>query len=332
MQYTRFGRTGLQVPRLTLGTMTFGGQVDEPTAHSIMDAALEAGISMFDTADMYPPSGYPERQGATDLIIGRWLAGSAGRRNDVLLATKCFFPTGRRRWEAGNSRHNVIRSLDESLRRLGVDHVDLFQVHSWDPGTPIDETLQALDDVVRAGKARYVGCSNVLAYQLARSIGRAEVLGTVRFESVQPRYNMLFREFEREMFPLCAEEQIAVIPYNPLAGGFLSGKHRPDSDASGTRFESGDQGARYRERYWHDRAFDVVGQVGALAAEAGVSAATLAIQWVLANPTITSPIVGASRPEQLADPVAAERTPLDPALKARLDELTHEFRFGDAPR
>lgn len=332
MQYSRFGRTGLQVPRLTLGTMTFGGQVEESTAFAIMDAAFEAGITMFDTADMYPPSGYPDRQGATDVIIGKWLSAAAGRRDDVLVATKCFFPTGRRRWEAGNSRHNVIRSLDDSLRRLGTDHVDLYQVHSWDPATPIDETLQAMDDVVRSGKARYVGCSNVLAYQLARSIGRAEVLGTVRFESVQPRYNLLFREFEREMFPLCAEEQIAVIPYNPLAGGFLSGKHRPDSDASGTRFEGGDQGARYRERYWHDRAFAVVDEVASLAADAGVSAATLSLQWVLANPVITSPIVGASRPEQLADAVAAERTPLDPALKARLDEISHEFRFGDALR
>jgi len=250
----------------------------------------------------------------------------------VLIATKCFFPTSRRRWEAGNSRHNIIRSLDESLRRLGTDHIDVFQVHSWDPGTPIDETLQALDDVVRQGKVRYVGCSNVLAYQLARSIGRAEVLGTVRFESVQPRYNMLFREFEREMFPMCTEEQIAVIPYNPLAGGFLSGKHRPDSDPTGTRFESGDQGARYKERYWHDRAFETVEAATELAAEAGVSMATLALQWVLANPVITSPIVGASRPEHLADALAAERTPIDPGVKSRLDELTHEFRFGDAPR
>ena len=332
MQYTRFGRTGLQVSRLTLGTMTFGGQVDERTAHEIMDAAHDGGITLFDTADMYPPSGYPERQGATDEIIGRWLAASSGRRDDVLIATKCFFPTGRRRWEAGNSRHNIIRSLDESLRRLGTDHIDLFQVHSWDPGTPIDETLQAFDDVVRQGKVRYVGCSNVLAYQLARSIGRAEVLGTVRFESVQPRYNMLFREFEREMFPLCAEERIAVIPYNPLAGGFLSGKHRPDGDTTGTRFESGDQGERYRERYWHDRAFATVEAATALAAEAGVSMATLALQWVLANPVITSPIVGASRPGQLTDALAAERTPIDPALKSQLDELTHEFRFGDAPR
>ena len=148
MQYTRFGRTGLQVSRLCLGTMTFGGQVDERASFAIMDAALDAGITFFDTADMYPPVGGPERQGLTEEIIGRWLV---GRRDDVILATKCFFPTGRRRWEMGNSRQNVIRALDESLRRLGTDHVDLFQVHSWDAGTPIDETLRVLDDVVRQG-------------------------------------------------------------------------------------------------------------------------------------------------------------------------------------
>lgn len=329
MQYTRFGRTGLQVSRLCLGTMTFGGQCDEATSFRIMDAALDHGITFFDTADMYPASGYPDTQGATEEIIGRWLA---GRRDDVILATKCFFPTGRRRWEGGNSRHNVIRALDASLRRLNTDRIDLYQVHSWDANTPIDETLQVLDDVERSGKVRYVGCSNVLAYQLARSIGRSEVLRTVRFESVQPRYNMLFREMEREMLPLCLDEQVAVIPYNPLAGGFLSGKHRPDQTAEGTRFEQGEQGARYRERYWQDRMFGTVEEVRALAAEAGVPMATLAIQWVLANPAITSPIVGASRPEQLADAVAAAVTPLDPALKARLDELTHEYRFGDAPR
>jgi aryl-alcohol dehydrogenase (NADP+) len=250
----------------------------------------------------------------------------------VLIATKCFFPTGRRAWESGNSRHNIVRALDASLERLQTDHVDLFQVHSWDPHTPIDETLQALDDVVRAGKARYVGCSNTLAYQLARSLGRSEALGTVRFDSIQPRYNMLFREFERELFPLCQEDGIAVIPYNPLAGGLLTGKHRRDDNAQGTRFESGNQGDRYRERYWHGRMFDVVDQVRELAASAGVSSATLAMQWVLANPAITSPIVGASRPEQLADAVAAVEHPIDPAVKAQLDELTHEFRFGDSGR
>jgi aryl-alcohol dehydrogenase (NADP+) len=197
---------------------------------------------------------------------------------------------------------------------------------------PIDETVGALDDVVSAGKVRYVGCSNYLAYQLARSLGRAEVLGAERFASVQPRYNLLFREHERELLPLCGEEGIAVIPYNPLAGGFLSGKHRPGAPTEGGRFTLGAQGARYQERYWQDRMFATVEQIRPLAAEAGVSVATLAVQWVLANPVVTSAIVGASRPEQLADSLAAVRSPLDPALKARLDELTHEFRFGDAPR
>jgi aryl-alcohol dehydrogenase-like predicted oxidoreductase len=331
MQHVPFGRTGLRVSRLCLGTMTFGAQCDEATSFAIMDTAFEAGITFFDTADMYPVNGYPEKIGLTEEIIGRWMT---SRRDDVIVATKCFFPTGKRAWEQGNSRHNIMRAVDTSLRRLGTDHIDLYQLHGWDPVTPIDETLQTLDDVVRAGKVRYLGCSNLLAYQLARSLGRSEALGTARFDCVQPRYNLLFREMEREMLPLCADEHIAVIPYNPLAGGMLTGKHRPDADAAGSRFDVslGQQGARYRERYWNDRAFDVVQAVGALAAQAGVQPATLAMQWVLANPTITSPIVGASRPDQLAAAVAAVNTPLDPALKVHLDDLSHEFRFGDSLR
>ncbi|MCB9380185.1 MAG: aldo/keto reductase [Acidimicrobiaceae bacterium] len=329
VQYTPFGRTGLQVPRLTLGTMTFAGQCDRATSFAIMDAAVDAGITMFDTADMYPVTTYPDGMGDTERVIGEWMK---DRRRDVLIATKCFFPSGYRPWEGGNSRHNIMRSVEGSLRRLQTDHIDLYQVHSWDPRTPIDETLQAMDDLVRSGKVRYVGCSNTLAYQLARSLGRAEVLGTARFDCIQPRYNLLFREFERELLPLCGEEGLAVIPYNPLAGGFLSGKHAPGSAAAGTRFESGTQGDRYRERYWNERAFETVEAIRPLAADAGVSMATLAMQWVLAHPAVTSPIVGASRPEQLDDAVAAVHTRLDPALKARLDELTHDFRFGDAPR
>ncbi|MGB8860153.1 MAG: aldo/keto reductase [Ilumatobacteraceae bacterium] len=329
MQYTRFGSTGLQVPRLTLGTMTFAGQCDRYTSFAIMDAAVEAGITFFDTADMYPVTSYPKGVGDTERMIGGWLH---GRRSDVLIASKCFFPTGHRPWEGGNSRHNIMRAIDATLTRLGTDHVDLYQVHSWDANTPIDETLRALDDIVHAGKARYVGCSNVLAYQLARSLGRSEALGTVRFDSVQPRYNLLFREFERELFPLCDEEGIAVIPYNPLAGGMLTAKHRPDDAADGTRFAAGNQGDRYRERYWHEHMFATIDAVRQLAADSGVSAATLSMQWVLANPAITSPIVGASRPDQLADAVAAVLNPIDPAVKARLDELTHEYRRGDAGR
>lgn len=330
MKHVRFGRTGLKVSKLCLGTMTFGHQIDEATSFAVMDAAAEAGIDFFDTADMYPLGAPPELFGRTEEIVGRWLK---GRRDDFLVATKCFFPTGRRAWESGNSRHNIMRSIDLSLKRLGTDHVDLYQVHSWDTGTRIDETLLALEDVVKSGKVRYVGCSNFLAYQLARSLGRAEALGVTGFESIQPRYNMLFRENEREMFPLCAEDGIAVIPYNPLAGGFLTGKHRPEAPIEGGRFTLGAGTAeRYRDRYWHDRMFATVEALRPLAAEAGVSLATLAVQWVLANPTITAPIVGASRPDQLADVIAAEATPIDPSLKSLIDELTHEYRFGDAAR
>jgi aryl-alcohol dehydrogenase (NADP+) len=329
MQHVRFGRTGLKVSRLCLGTMTFGYQCDDETSFAIMDAADEAGITFLDTADVYPLGAPPELFGRTEEVIGRWLG---SRRDEFILATKCHFPTGPKPWDAGNSRKNIIRALEASLRRLGTDYVDLYQLHSWDAQTPIDETLQALDDVVRAGKVRYIGFSNLLAYQLARSVGRAEVLGTANFVSVQPRYNLLFRENERELFPLCAEEGIAVIPYNPLAGGFLSGKHRAGAPTEGGRFTLGWAAGRYQERYWNDRMFATVEEFRTIADDAGMSMATMAVQWVLANPVITSPIIGASRPEQLADSVAAVGAALDDGVKAKLDQLTHEFRFGDNAR
>ena len=329
MQHVRFGRTGLKVSRLCLGTMTFGYQCDDETSFAIMDAAADAGITFFDTADVYPLGAPPELFGRTEEVIGRWLG---TRRDEFILATKCYFPTGPKPWDAGNSRKNIMRALDASLRRLGTDYVDLYQLHSWDADTPIDETLQALDDVVRSGKVRYVGCSNFLAYQLARSIGRAEVLGTANFVSVQPRYHLLFRENERELFPLCAEEGIAVIPYNPLAGGFLSGKHQPGAPTEGGRFTLGWAAGRYQERYWNDRMFATIDDLRPIAEAAGVSMATMAVQWVLANPAITSPIIGASRPEQLQDSVAAVGATLDAEVKDQLDRLTYEFRFGDNAR
>ncbi len=329
MEHVRFGRTGLKVSRLCLGTMTFGYQCDTPTSFSIMDAAAEAGITFLDTADVYPLGAPPDVFGRTEELVGEWMG---SRRDAFIVATKCHFPTGPMPWDAGNSRKNIMRALDASLRRLRTDYVDLYQLHSWDVNTPIDETMQALDDVVRAGKVRYIGCSNFLAYQLARSIGRAEVLGTSNFVSVQPRYNLLHRENERELLPLCSEEGIAVIPYNPLAGGFLSGKHQPGSPTEGGRFTLGWAAGRYQERYWNDRMFSTVEALRPIAAEAGVSMATLAVQWVLANPVITSPIVGASRPEQLVDSVAAVGAALDPGIKNQLDQLTYEFRFGDNAR
>ena len=331
MQHTKLGRTGLTVSRLCLGTMTFGLQCDEATSFEILDHSFDAGITFLDTADVYPLGGGLDTVGRTEEIIGAWTRN--GRlRDDVVLATKCFGPMGRNPWDAGNSRKHVMAAIDESLRRLGTDYVDLYQLHFFDGGTPIDETLGALDDLVRAGKVRYVGCSNFLAYQLARAIGRSEARDLVRFESVQPRYNLLFREFERELFPLCADERIGVIPYNPIAGGMLSGKHGPGAPTEGTRFTLGNASRTYQDRYWHDREFATVDALKALADAAGMSLVTLAVAWVLANPVITSPIIGASRPEQLADSLAALDVTLDADLLAQCDDLTAEYRRGDAAR
>ena len=332
MEHVRFGRTGLQVSRLCLGTMTFGFQCDEETSFAIMDAAYEAGITFFDTADVYPIGGPRETIGRTEEIMGRWMSRGDRTRDDIVLASKCSGHSGPQPWDRGNNRKNIMRAVDASLRRLDTDYLDLYQIHFYDPNVHIDETLRAMDDLVRSGKVRYIGCSNTMAYQLARAIGRSELHDIVRFESVQPRYNMLFRENERELFPLCAEEDIAVIPYNPLAAGLLTGKHRAGAPTAGTRFTLGGAQDLYQGRYWHDRMFESVEAVRVLAEDASTPMTTLAIQWVLANPVITSPIVGASRPEQLAASVAAVETPIDPDLKAQLDELTAVYRQGDHDR
>jgi 1-deoxyxylulose-5-phosphate synthase len=330
VHYTNLGRTGLQVSRLCLGTMTFGYQSDEATSIAIMDKAYDAGITFFDTADAYPLGAPPELLGATEDIVGRWLQ---GRRDRVIVATKCFYPSGPARWDQGNSRQNIMRAVEDSLRRLQTDHIDLYQLHAPDPRTPIDETLRALDDLVRSGKVRYVGCSNFLAYQVARAVGRSEYLKVCRFDSVQPRYNLLFREIERELLPLCGEEGIGVIPFNPIAGGLLSGKHSASTGPTeGSRFTLGNAAERYQDRYWHERQFETVEALRPIAAEAGLSLASLATAWVMANPVITAPIVGASKPEQLDDAIAAEAAKLDPALKKQLDELTADYRKGDAGR
>ena len=312
--------------------MTFGFQCDEEASFAIMDTAYEAGITFFDTADVYPVGGPTETIGRTEEIIGSWMRRGERTRDDIVLGTKCFGHSGPQPWDRGNSRKNIMRAVDASLRRLDTDYIDLYQIHFYDPDVHIDETLRAMDDLVRSGKVRYIGCSNTMAYQLARSIGRSELHDISRFESVQPRYNMLFRENERELFPLCAEEDIAVIPYNPLAAGLLTGKHRAGAPTEGTRFTLGQAQELYQGRYWHDRMFESVEAIRAVAEDAGTPMTTLAIQWVLANPVITSPIVGASRAEQLAASVAAVETPLDPEVKAQLDDLTAIYRQGDHDR
>jgi 1-deoxyxylulose-5-phosphate synthase len=306
--------------------MTFGLQCDEGMSFKILDRALAGGITFIDTSDVYPLGGGLDTAGRTEEIIGRWLP---GRRADVILATKGFGATGPRPWDRGNSRKHLLDAIDGSLRRLGTDYVDLYQLHHPDD-TPIEESLRALDDIVRAGKARYVGCSNFFAWQVARALGRSEVLRLARFDCVQPRYNLLFRQIERELLPLCAEEGLGVIAYNPLAGGLLTGKHRRDAGpTAGTRFTLANAGPRYQERYWHDREFATVEALQPLAKEAGLSLTRLAMAWVLANPVITAPIVGASRPEQLDDVLPAVETTLSADLLARLDQLTREYRQGD---
>jgi 1-deoxyxylulose-5-phosphate synthase len=330
MEHVRLGQSGLQVSRLCLGTMTFGLQSDEPTAIAILDRAAEGGIDFLDSSDAYPLGGDLSTRGRTEEIIGRWLR---GKRDRFIIATKCFVPTGPAPFDAGNSRKHIMSAVDASLRRLQTDYIDLYQLHGYDPATPIDETLSALDDLVHHGKVRYIGCSNFVTYQLVRAIGRSETLRLAKFDSVQPRYNLLFRQIEREMLPFCAEEGVGVIPYNPIAGGLLSGKHsRTAPPPEGSRFTLGGAGQMYQERYWNERAFETVEALRKLADQAGASLVTLSVAWVLANKAVTAPIIGASRPEQLSDSLAAAEYTLDPDLKRQMNELTYEYRLGDATR
>jgi aryl-alcohol dehydrogenase-like predicted oxidoreductase len=330
MRHVRLGRTGLSVSRLCLGTMTFGLQCDEATSVAILDRAAAGGITFLDTSDVYPLGGGLDTVGRTEEILGRWLT---GRRHEFVVATKCFGAMSARPFDRGLSRKHILDAIEGSLRRLRTDYVDLYQCHHPDDETPIDETLRALDDVVRAGKARYIGTSNFAAYKIARAMGRSEALGVARFDSAQPRYNLLFRQIERDVLPLCLEEGVGVIPYNPLAGGFLSGKHRRQGGPTpGTRFTLGNAARRYQDRYWHEREFDTVEALRPLTAEAGMSLTRMAVAWVLAHPAVTAPIVGASRPEQLDDVLPAAERGIDAELKARLDTLTAEYRLGDDAR
>jgi aryl-alcohol dehydrogenase (NADP+) len=329
MQHVRFGPTGLHVSRLCLGTMTFGLQCDEKASFAILDAAAGHGITFLDTANAYPLGGKVEDMGRTEEILGKWLK---SKREQFVVATKCSGKMGHAAWQQGTSRKHVMSAIDDSLKRLGTDYVDLYQVHHFDAVTPVDETVEAFDAVVKAGKARHVGVSNYHAYRVARALGRAEALRLTKPVSVQPRYNLLFREVERELLPLCSEENLAVIPYNPLAAGLLTGKHQRGAPPAGTRFTLGTAAKTYTERYWKEREFATVDAFLELAKEAGLEPATLAVAWVLANPAITAPLIGASRPDQLNASVAALEVRLEAGLKAKLDELTHEYRMGDAVR
>jgi aryl-alcohol dehydrogenase-like predicted oxidoreductase len=311
MNIRRVGRTGLKVTEVCLGTMTFGHQCDERTSFAILDRAAAHGVTFLDTADVYPVPPTVETAGRTEEIVGKW---RQGRREQFVLATKCRMRVGPGPNDEGLSRKHVLKAAEDSLRRLRTDYIDLYQTHSPDPDTPQEETLAALDQLVRQGKVRYVGCSNYAAWQVALALGTSARLGLARFDCVQPRYNLLYREIEAELLPLCRDQGLGVIVYNPLAGGLLTGKYQSGEEPrTGTRFTLGKTGDLYRERYWHRAQFEAVEHLRQFFQPRGKSLVQVAVAWVLAQPGITAAIVGASRPEQLDESLKAVDLTLDPA-------------------
>ncbi|MGH8217924.1 MAG: aldo/keto reductase [Steroidobacteraceae bacterium] len=308
MQYVRLGSSGLKVSRICLGCMSFGSGADwmlaEEPSFAIIRKALELGINFFDTANVYS-------LGESEQILGRALASLGVRRDEVVIATKLFHPMSAAPNDRGLSRKHVLQSIDASLGRLGLDYVDLYQIHRFDPETPIEETLEALTDVIRAGKVRYIGASTMAAYQFARMIFTADRLRLARFISMQNNYSLLYREEEREMIPLCREEAVGLIPYSPIGGGLLAGSRR-----SGT-VRSHSPMARDRFRRPADEA--VIDAVAALAKERGIRPAELAVAWLLGRPGVTAPIVGATKPQHLDDPVKAVGIALREEEVARLE-------------
>ncbi len=327
MEFTRFGRTGLTVSRVCLGTGTFGKQTDEVEAFRIFDKATEAGVNFIDTADLYPPGG-ALGSGSAEIITGRWLS---NKRGHFILGTKGGGPMGVASWDKGNSRKHLLDAIEGSLRRLNTDYVDLYSLHLDDPETPLEETVEAMDAIVRSGKARYIGVSNFLAYRLARALGLQDARKLTRFVCAQPRYNLLFREVERELFRFAQEETIAVTPYNPLAGGLLTGKYKHSVSPEKGRFsnELGGVGKKYSGWYWDERKFETVEKIQEIADQRKVPITTLCTAWLLSNRAVTSVIVGPSRPDHLADSLAAAEFKLDGALEAQLDDISVDYRKGD---
>jgi 1-deoxyxylulose-5-phosphate synthase len=315
MEYVNLGASGLRVSRVCLGMMSFGDEsdrawvLDERAAEPIVRAAVDGGITFFDTADTYS-------QGASEVATGRLLA-KLLTREEIVLATKVFMPMTPGENGGGLSRKHILSAIDASLGRLGVDYVDLYQIHRWDPRTPIEETMQALHDVVRAGKARYIGASSMFAWQFAKAQQVADTHGWTRFVSMQNHYNLIYREEEREMIPLCIDQGIGVIPWSPLARGVLAGSRTRSGERRTTRSDS-DPFTDYL--YAQPTDFDVVERVAEVAAERGVPAAQVALAWLLHKPGVTAPIVGATKPGHLEDALAAEQLALSDEEITRLEE------------
>lgn len=323
MQYRQLGHSGLRVSTLCLGTMTFGEAdetsfmhkvgCDEPTAGLIMNRALDAGVNFFDTADVYG------NDGLTEKVIGRWFT-SNKRRDEVVLATKFRFRIGKGTNSTGAARYRIVKAVEDSLRRLQTDRIDLYQVHMQDIDTPEEETLRALDDLVRQGKVLYLGASNYAAYRLMESLFASEKQHLERFVAFQAQYSLVVRDIEREHVPVCRKYGLGILPWSPLAGGFLTGKQeKGQQPPAGTRL---DQWKERRAAFDNDRSWQIIDAVKAVASELGVTPSQVALAWCIAKPGVTSVIFGARSPEQLADNLQAAALELPEAVMKRLDEAS----------
>jgi 1-deoxyxylulose-5-phosphate synthase len=316
MDYVSLGNTGLKVSRLCLGCMSYGTPkwrdwvLDEEHSFPFFKQAAESGVNFFDTADMYS-------DGASEEVTGRALKKLGLRREETVIATKVYNPMGNTPNERGTSKKHVRHAIDASLRRLGVDYVDLYQIHRYDQTTPIEETLEALTEVVSQGKALYIGASSMYAWEFAKFLCSAEAHGYARFVTMQNHYNLVYREEEREMIPLCRAEEIGIIPWSPLARGFLTGNRNAQEKGETTRAKSDSFAHRL---YYQDSDFEIVDRVTGLAKKRGVSNAQIALAWMLYKPGITAPIIGATKPHQLDDAIKALQIKLDPEEIKTLEE------------
>jgi 1-deoxyxylulose-5-phosphate synthase len=323
MEIVNLGRSGLKVSRLCLGTMVFGAQCEEAASIAVMDAAAELGFSFFDVADVYPVPPDPKTAGSTEEIVGRWLK---GRRDQFVVATKFHGPMGPGPNDRGNSRKHMIAACEASLRRLQTDRIDVYYAHQFDPTTPLEETMEAFDRLHAAGKVLYVGLSNFSAWQLGLANALIAERRLARIAALQPRYSLLFRQPERDLLPLAKALGIAVMPYNPLGAGMLTGKYQRASEPPPeSRFGWGDYGRMYQGRYWSEEMFGVVDALVEVAKQESMTPAQTAIAWIVSRDAITAPIVGASRPDQLRDTVQALDRKLSTEAVTRLDEASQTF-------
>ena len=321
MDYRKLGNTGLKVSELCLGTMTFLWTTDEPGSFAVLDAFAEAGGNFLDTADIYSRWAPNNPGGTAELVIGKWLKQAGRPRERFVIATKGRGPMGDGPNDQGASRAHLIHAVEASLRRLQTDYIDLYQIHWWDETTPLEETLRALDDLVSAGKIRYIGASNFPAWYLTKALWISDVRNHVRFESVQPHYNLMHRdEFERELMALCKDQRLGVIPYSPLAGGFLTGKYRKGQPIpAGSRGENNPRILKYAES---ERGQNTLGKLEEIGHNHDKSILQTALAWMLSNPVITAPIIGAGSVAQLTESLGAVGYRLSEAEIAALNEAS----------